>query len=74
MAFVYVLPSLPWPVLMASVFATLLALVGVLTEPGKRYAPALMVACVLAGVMVVISDEVCQAFPWILECWCRICA
>lgn len=74
MAFVMLAPSVPASVALVCSVATAIALIVLMRTSKRSVLGHVMVALLLAGVGVVISDEVCQAMPWILECWCKWCA
>ncbi len=71
MAVVVLAPSLSWPVFVFALLFTAIGLLAVLKD--RPRSSGLAVALMLASVMVVISDEVCQAMPWLIECWCKWC-
>lgn len=87
MAFVMLAPSMSWPLTLACLFAFAIAIVVLAKETGaRRMVAALLVSLCLAvasakvsaspapaTTQVVISGEVCKAYPWLIECWCPIC-
>lgn len=67
--------TMPWPVSVVLSLITLLAVVLVARETGKRLMGALLIACVLAAPAILHAEEViigpvvCQLMPWLFECW-----
>lgn len=76
MALVMIAPSLlvssPWFVIFAF-GAFLFALSVVAKAYGRQHVGGLLTAISLATVGIVISDDICKVFPWLLECWCPFC-
>ena len=71
--------ALPWPLFLVASLFTLIALVAVAKESGKRIAAALLIAAVLATPAIlraeddVVIPNPCILMPWLIECWCPIC-
>lgn len=83
MAFVMLAPSMSWPLTVACLFAFALGIFVLAKETGvRRMVAAFLFSLTLAVAMVaaqdpktqaVISDEICKAYPFLVECWCRWC-
>ena len=73
MALVIAPVSLPWPLFVVALSFTLAAMALMVKEHGRRLGGGLATAFLLATFAIVISDEICRVFPFLIECWCPWC-
>lgn len=71
MALVMAPVALSWPLFVVALSFTLAAVALMLRENGRRLAGGVATAFLMATFLIVITDEICQVFPFLWECWFR---